>query len=73
MNVAGESGNRAQQMQDKVRELSERAERSTDPQERKKLQDKARHLQEKSMGQGGGMGQDMPGHGGRERDNDFPE
>ncbi|MBZ9645175.1 DUF6381 family protein [Streptomyces sp. PSKA30] len=42
MSVAGESGNRAQQMREKVQQLTEVAERTTDPQERQKFQEQAK-------------------------------
>ncbi|MEC4021111.1 DUF6381 family protein [Streptomyces sp. H27-D2] len=54
MSLAGESGSRAQQMRDKVRELNERAEHTSDPQERQKLRDKARRVQEQAVQEGNG-------------------
>ncbi|MFD4761235.1 DUF6381 family protein [Streptomyces sp. NPDC058439] len=72
MSVAGESGSRAQQMREKVQQLTEAAECTTDPQERQKLQEQARHLLEqskqqgqnagekRSKGAGGGRGQQPP-------------
>uniref|UniRef100_A0AAU3GPU2 DUF6381 family protein n=1 Tax=Streptomyces sp. NBC_01401 TaxID=2903854 RepID=A0AAU3GPU2_9ACTN len=46
MSVAGESGGRAQQLRAKAKELNEAAERATDPEQRQRLQDKARRLRE---------------------------
>ncbi|MFJ8749100.1 DUF6381 family protein [Streptomyces sp. NPDC102441] len=48
MSVAGESGGRAQQLRAKSQELNEAAERATDPEQRQRLQDKARRLREQS-------------------------
>ncbi|MGW6480530.1 DUF6381 family protein [Streptomyces sp. NPDC055059] len=47
MSAAGESG-RAQQIRAKVQDLEQAAERTTDPAERQRLKDKARHLKEQS-------------------------
>ncbi|GAA1267006.1 MULTISPECIES: DUF6381 family protein [Streptomyces] len=47
MSAAGESG-RAQQIRAKAQDLEQAAERATDPQERQRLKDKARHLKEQS-------------------------
>ncbi|MEU9358723.1 DUF6381 family protein [Streptomyces sp. NPDC051840] len=46
MSVAGESGGRVKQLRAKAQELSEAAERATDPEQRQRLQDKARRLRE---------------------------
>ncbi|MFE4723993.1 DUF6381 family protein, partial [Streptomyces sp. NPDC056728] len=54
MSAAGESG-RAQQIRAKAQDLEQAAERATDPQERQRLKDKARHLKEQSE-QAGGTG-----------------
>ncbi|MEU9420228.1 DUF6381 family protein [Streptomyces sp. NPDC051000] len=51
MSVAGESG-RSRQLRDKAQEMKAAAEKSTDPQERTRLQDKARRLQEQSEMEG---------------------
>ncbi|WP_330334116.1 DUF6381 family protein [Streptomyces sp. NBC_00536] len=48
MSVAGESGGRAGQMRAKAQELNEAAERAADPQDRQRLKDKAKRLQEQS-------------------------
>ena len=48
MSVAGESGGRVQQMRAKAQELEEAAEQATDPEQRRRLQDKARRLREQS-------------------------
>ncbi|MCX5072004.1 DUF6381 family protein [Streptomyces sp. NPDC002039] len=58
MSVAGESG-RSRQLRDKAQEMKAAAEKSTDPQERTRLQDKARRLQEQSEMEGRMM--DDPG------------
>ncbi|MCX5085293.1 DUF6381 family protein [Streptomyces sp. NPDC056121] len=52
MSVAGESG-RAQQMRAQAQDMEQAAERATDPQERQRLQDKARRLKEQSEHVGG--------------------
>ncbi|MFC6065380.1 MULTISPECIES: DUF6381 family protein [Streptomyces] len=57
MGMDGEVGGRIRQMRDKAKELSQAAERTSDPQDRKRLQEKARKLesqaeQESSMGSG---------------------
>ncbi|MER7198973.1 small hydrophilic protein [Streptomyces sp. CB01635] len=52
MSAAGESG-RAQQIRAKAQDLEQAAERATDPQERQRLKDKARHLKEQSEQIGG--------------------
>jgi TolA-binding protein len=72
MSVAGESASRAQQMQDKVRELNERAERTSDPKERRRLHDEARRMQEQSMKEGGRGAGDGPGHRAGGRQDEFP-
>ncbi|MEU6865449.1 DUF6381 family protein [Streptomyces sp. NPDC046876] len=48
MSGAGESSGRVRQLREKAHELNLAAERSTDPEERRRLQDKARRLQEQS-------------------------
>ncbi|AJE81385.1 MULTISPECIES: DUF6381 family protein [Streptomyces] len=48
MSVADEPGARAAQMRQKAQELREAAERSSDPEARERLENKARHLQEQS-------------------------
>lgn len=53
MSVAGESGDRVQQMRAKARELKEAAEQATDPEQRRRLQDKARRLREQSETESG--------------------
>ncbi|CAM5660347.1 hypothetical protein SAVIM338S_06758 [Streptomyces avidinii] len=45
---AGESHGRSQQLRDKAHELNEAAARSTDPDESRRLREKARRLQEQS-------------------------
>lgn len=45
---AGESHGRSRQLRAKAEELNEAAARSADPEERRRLQDKARRLQEQS-------------------------
>ncbi|MEK8141634.1 DUF6381 family protein [Streptomyces sp. M10(2022)] len=48
MSVAGEFGGRAQQIRAEVQELNDEAERTSDPEARKRLTDKARRIQEQS-------------------------
>lgn len=48
MSASGESRARLQQMRDKAGELRAAAERTSDPDERKRLQEKARRLQSQS-------------------------
>ncbi|GGZ06141.1 DUF6381 family protein [Streptomyces nitrosporeus] len=48
MSVAGESGGRVKQLRDKAQELKQAAERATDPEQRQRLQAKARRLREQS-------------------------
>ncbi|MFF5643817.1 DUF6381 family protein [[Kitasatospora] papulosa] len=48
MSVAGESGGRLRQLRAKAQELNEAADRATDPEQRQRLQDKARRLREQS-------------------------
>ncbi|MGW1375968.1 DUF6381 family protein [Streptomyces sp. NPDC002446] len=48
MNAAGEARARIQQMRDKAQELEAAAKRSTDPDEQKRLREKARRLQSQS-------------------------
>ncbi|WP_328334222.1 MULTISPECIES: DUF6381 family protein [unclassified Streptomyces] len=57
MSGAGESGKRVQQMRAKAQDLKQAAERTTDPEERRRLKDKASRLdrqseQESSMAAG---------------------
>lgn len=54
MSVAGEGG-RTQQMRQKAQELKDAAERATDPQERQRLMDRARRMEEQ-IKQDSGMG-----------------
>ncbi|MGW0556721.1 DUF6381 family protein [Streptomyces sp. NPDC002926] len=53
MSVAGESGDRAQQMRAKAKELQDAADHSTDPQERQQLREKARQMEEQIEREGG--------------------
>ncbi|MFD5652058.1 MULTISPECIES: DUF6381 family protein [unclassified Streptomyces] len=57
MSAGGEARARLQQMRDKAQELKAASERAGDPDERKRLQEKARRLQsqseEESMERGG--------------------
>ncbi|WP_282090698.1 DUF6381 family protein [Streptomyces tendae] len=57
MSAGGETRARLQQMRDKAQELKAASERTSDPGERKRLQEKARRLQsqseEESMERGG--------------------
>ncbi|EHN72546.1 small hydrophilic protein [Streptomyces coelicoflavus ZG0656] len=57
MSASGETRARLQQMRDKAQELQAASERAGDPDERKRLQEKARRLQsqseEESMERGG--------------------
>ncbi|MEU0132969.1 DUF6381 family protein [Streptomyces sp. NPDC006296] len=48
MSDAGESGGRVRQLRAKAQELNEAAERAADPEQRQRLQDKARRLREQS-------------------------
>ncbi|MYY04408.1 MULTISPECIES: DUF6381 family protein [unclassified Streptomyces] len=48
MSVADETGGRAERIRAKAREMQEAADRASDPQERRRLQDKARRLRERS-------------------------
>ncbi|MFF4243162.1 DUF6381 family protein [Streptomyces sp. NPDC001822] len=48
MSSAGESGGRVRQLRAKAQELNEAADRATDPEQRQRLQDKARRLREQS-------------------------
>ncbi|MFH8733350.1 DUF6381 family protein [Streptomyces sp. NPDC017964] len=48
MSVAGESGDRAQQMRAQVQKIEQAAERASDPAERQRLKDKARRIEEQS-------------------------
>lgn len=48
MSVAGESGGRVRRLRAKAQELNEAADRATDPEQRQRLQDKARRLREQS-------------------------
>ncbi|WP_329567220.1 DUF6381 family protein [Streptomyces sp. NBC_01361] len=58
MSVAGESGDRAQQMRAQVQKIEQAAERASDPAERQRLKDKARRIEEQSKKEG------EPGRGG---------
>ncbi|MEU9377997.1 DUF6381 family protein [Streptomyces sp. NPDC048255] len=53
MSVAGGSQGRSQQLRAKAKELNEAAQRATDPEESRRLRDKARRLQEQSEKEGG--------------------
>ncbi|MDQ1007256.1 hypothetical protein QFZ82_001741 [Streptomyces sp. V4I23] len=48
MSVSGDPGRRSEQMRQKVQDLQEAAERATDPDERRQLQDQARRLRAQS-------------------------
>lgn len=48
MSVADETGGRAERIRAKAQEMQEAADRASDPQERQRLTDKARRLQERS-------------------------
>ncbi|TXS05142.1 hypothetical protein EAO73_12855 [Streptomyces sp. col6] len=48
MSVADETGGRARRIRAKAQEMQEAADRAADPQERQRLQDKARRLRERS-------------------------
>ncbi|GAA1503279.1 DUF6381 family protein [Streptomyces albidochromogenes] len=48
MSAAGESGGRAQELRQMAREMDQAAERAADPEQRKRLEDKARRLREQS-------------------------
>ncbi|WP_336317790.1 DUF6381 family protein [Streptomyces lavendofoliae] len=48
MSIADEPGNRIRQMRAKAQELEQAAERATDPQESRRLRDKARRLKDQS-------------------------
>ncbi|WP_327112000.1 DUF6381 family protein [Streptomyces sp. NBC_01341] len=48
MSSAGESGGRARQLRAKAQELNEAADGATDPEQRQRLQEKARRLREQS-------------------------
>ncbi|PBC80750.1 hypothetical protein SAMN05428945_4744 [Streptomyces sp. 2224.1] len=53
MSATGESHGRIQQMRDKAQELQAAAERAGDPEERKRLQEKARRLLSQSEQESG--------------------
>ncbi|WP_405714840.1 DUF6381 family protein [Streptomyces xanthophaeus] len=53
MSVAGGSQGRSQQLRSKAKELNEAAARATDPEESRRLRDKARRLQEQSEKESG--------------------
>ncbi|MEJ8633093.1 DUF6381 family protein [Streptomyces sp. MS2.AVA.5] len=57
MSVAKESSGRARQLREKALELSAAAARTTDPELRQRLEDKARRLQQQS---------EQPGMGGQD-------
>lgn len=59
MSVAGETG-RADQMREKARHMTEAAERTNDPEQRRRLQEKVRKLHEQSEQQAGRGGGDLP-------------
>ncbi|MFE7706882.1 DUF6381 family protein [Streptomyces sp. NPDC057486] len=71
MSVAGESASRAQQTQDKVRELNERAEHTSDPMERRRLHDEVRRLLE-PIQQGGRAAENRPGRRAGSQKDEFP-
>lgn len=48
MSVAGESGGRVRELRQMARETEQAAERAADPEQRKRLEDKARRLREQS-------------------------
>ncbi|MFE7750146.1 DUF6381 family protein [Streptomyces sp. NPDC057428] len=48
MSSAGESDGRVRQLRAKAQELKEAADHATDPEQRQRLQDKARRLREQS-------------------------
>ncbi|WP_406390005.1 DUF6381 family protein [Streptomyces sp. NBC_00887] len=53
MSAAGESARRVQQMRAKAQEMEEAAKSATDPDERQRLQDKARRLRSQSEQESG--------------------
>ncbi|MFE7829072.1 DUF6381 family protein [Streptomyces nigrescens] len=53
MSASGESRARIQQMRDKAQDLLAAAERAADPEERKRLQEKARRLRSQSEQESG--------------------
>ncbi|WP_327294003.1 MULTISPECIES: DUF6381 family protein [unclassified Streptomyces] len=53
MSGAGESGRRIQQMRAKAQDLKQAAERTTDPEERRRLKDKASRLDRQSEQESG--------------------
>ncbi|MGA5561271.1 DUF6381 family protein [Streptomyces platensis] len=53
MSASGESRARIQQMRDKAQELQAAAERAGDPEEQKRLREKARRLQSQSEQESG--------------------
>ncbi|MFE7324081.1 DUF6381 family protein [Streptomyces sp. NPDC057565] len=61
MSIADESASRARQTKDKVRELNERAEQTSDPKERRRLYEEARRVQERSLKEGGSAAEGRPG------------
>ncbi|MFI6060621.1 DUF6381 family protein [Streptomyces sp. NPDC051286] len=71
MSVAGESASRARQMQDKVRELNERAEQTSAPKERRRLHDEVRRRLE-PIQQGGRAAEDRPGRRAGSRRDESP-
>ncbi len=59
MTAADESRRRVQQMREKMRDLSEAAERTDDPEQRDRLREKARRLESESEQESGMMGGDI--------------
>ncbi|GGU48971.1 DUF6381 family protein [Streptomyces lavendofoliae] len=56
MSIADEPGNRIRRMRAKAQELEQAAEHATDPQESRRLRDKARRLKDQSEQEGGMAG-----------------
>ncbi|MGI5478952.1 DUF6381 family protein [Streptomyces lavendofoliae] len=56
MSIADEPGNRIRQMRAKAEELEQAAERAGDPQESRRLRDKARRLKDQSEQERGRAG-----------------
>ncbi|MFV5994356.1 DUF6381 family protein [Streptomyces sp. NPDC056231] len=71
MSVAGESASRAQQTQNEVRELNARAERTSDPMERRRLHDEVRRLLE-PIQQGGRAAENRPERRPDSQKDEFP-
>jgi TolA-binding protein len=70
MSIADESASRARQTQDKVRELNERAEQTSDPKERRRLYEEARRMQ--SLKEGGRAAEDRPGRRAGSEKDEYP-